>query len=364
MTEDTSRPSQSRPERVETDSSLRAERDKTDEELRRRSAARDDDADQVVELARERADELVDNQRLEADLASTRSVDSVAAADRLTLARSIADDAVTEERAAADEKLAVERVDHERAMRLLLSLEREETDERLLAERLGSDRAVASRDEFLGMVSHDVREILGAIAMSAEVLVRTLPAKGPDPVAHGEAARIRRLTGRVSRLVGDLLDVVSLEAGKLGIVELSQDVSPLLAEAIESLRPTATALGIELRAEVASGVGAASFDHDRILQVLTNLVGNALKFTERGGEVVLLAAPIPVGIQLTVRDSGCGIHPDKLESIFERFSQSLEGDRRGLGLDLYIARSIVEAHGGKIWAESEPDRGSAFHFTL
>jgi len=363
MTEDTTRPSQPRPERVETDSSLRAERDKADDELRKRIAARDHDADQVVVLARERADELVDSQRHEADEMSARSVDSVAA-ERLADARAIADDAVTEERAAADDKLAVERADHERAMNLLLAVEREETDERLLAERMGSDCAVASRDDFLAIVSHDVREILGAIATSAELLLRTLPAEGPDRMVRGEAARIRRLTGRMSRLVADLLDVVSLEAGTLGIVARLQDATPLLAEAIESLRPTAAALGIELRAEVGAGVCAASFDHDRILQVLTNLVGNALKFSERGGEVVLLAAPTPAGIQITVRDTGCGIQPDKIEAVFERFSQALQGDRRGLGLGLYIARCIVEAHGGRIWAESELGKGSSFHFTL
>jgi signal transduction histidine kinase len=364
MTEDTPQPSQPRPERVETDSSLRAERDKADEELRKRSAALDEDADQVIELARERADELVDSQRLEADALSARSIDSYAAAERLAIARASADEAVSEERAAADEKLAVERGDHDLAMRLLLALEREETDERLLAERTGSDRAVASRDEFLGMVSHDVREILGAIAMSAELLLRILPAAGPDRVAHGEAGRIRRLTGRMSRLVGDLLDVVSLEAGTLNIMARLQDAAPLLAEAIESMRPAAAAMGIALRAEIATGVCAASFDHDRILQVLTNLVGNALKFTASGGEVVLLAAPIPSGIQITVRDRGCGIQPDKIESVFERFSQAHQRDRRGLGLGLYISRCIVEAHGGKIWAESELGKGSSFHFTL
>jgi signal transduction histidine kinase len=351
----------SRPERTETDSSLRAERDKTDAELGRRTAAHDQDADQVLELARERADDLIEDARLEADASLPSSQIS---SERLEIARASADDTVAEERAAADEKLAAERIEHERAIRVLLALEREETDERLLAERVGADRAVASRDDFLGMVSHDVRGILGTIALSAERLLKIPTVDGPDPVAHVEARRIRRLTGRMNRLVGDLLDVVSLEAGTLKIVASPQDAARLLGEAIDSLQPTATALDIELTAEVGPGVGVATFDHDRILQVLTNLVGNALKFTPRGGTITLVVAATPGGIQLTVRDSGCGIASDEVEAMFERFSQAAATDRRGLGLGLYISRCIVEAHGGKIWAESELGRGSAFHFTL
>ena len=108
----------------------------------------------------------------------------------------------------------------------------------------------------------------------------------------------------------------------------------------------------------------AFFDHHRILQVLSNLVGNAIKFSEAGGIIELRMASNVDGLEFTVRDSGRGIAADDIEAIFERFSQAGQAGRRGLGLGLYIARCIVEAHAGRIWAVSELGKGSAFHFTI
>ena len=116
--------------------------------------------------------------------------------------------------------------------------------------------------------------------------------------------------------------------------------------------------------DIGLGPAVAGFDHDRILQVLANLVGNALKFTEPGGTIAIALAPFEDRLEFTVRDSGRGIDPKNIDAIFERFSQAAQLDRRGLGLGLYISRCIIEAHGGTIWAESEMGRGSAFHFTL
>src|SRR4051812_2163242 len=209
-----------RPERLDTDTSLRAERNKADEELIRRNSERDNDADQVVQLARERADDLLELTR---DREDGTTSPPVAAEDRLASARARAVATVTEERAIADEMLAAERLDHERALSLLLRMERATTDERLLAERDGSDRAVASRDDFMAMVSHDVRNILGAMALSAELLLGQPAVSSAERRAHVEAHRIRGLTARMNRLVGDLLDVVSLESGTLNIVATRQD---------------------------------------------------------------------------------------------------------------------------------------------
>jgi len=351
------------PERLETDTSLRAERDKTDKELVRRNAVRDGDADQVIQLARDRADELLELARDRADGTSSRLTQPLVE-DRLASARARADATLTDERAAADEKLAAERLDHERALNILLRMERATTDDRLLAERNGSDRAVASRDDFMAMVSHDVRGILGAMALSAELILGNPAVTSAEQRAHLEAQRIRALTARMNRLVGDLLDVVSLESGRLNLHSTRQDVKPLLSETMEMFQHLAAARNVHMTAEVADGLSLATFDHDRILQVLTNLVGNALKFTPRGGTITLVAAPCSDRIQITVRDSGCGIAPNQIESMFERFSQATQGDRRGLGLGLFIARNIVQAHGGALWAESEPGKGSSFHFTL
>jgi signal transduction histidine kinase len=164
-------------------------------------------------------------------------------------------------------------------------------------------------------------------------------------------------------LIGDLLDVVSMETGKLGVLRTDQDATLVVTETIDSFQLTAASQKVHLTSTIPPGQHLASFDHDRIFQVLTNLVGNAMKFTPAGGTIAVQLTPVADALQFTVRDTGCGIEADQIEAMFERFSQAAQ-DRRGLGLGLYIARSIVEGHGGAIWAESHIGTGSEFHFTL
>jgi signal transduction histidine kinase len=119
-----------------------------------------------------------------------------------------------------------------------------------------------------------------------------------------------------------------------------------------------------LRGRVSSGSLLAEFDRERILQVLANLVGNAIKFTQEGGAVSILAEPIGPEVRFTIADNGPGVPAEKVDAIFERYGQSASYDRRGLGLGLYISKCIVEAHGGRIWLEALPGEGSKFFFTL
>ncbi len=346
-----------RPERLETDDSLRAEREKTDLHLGQLASARDHDADHVVSLARERADDLLEAAR---DKADAKLLPSLA----VESARATEDDKVVAERAAADDKLADERDQQDRALERLLALEREDTDERLRAERVRADRAVASRDEFLAIVSHDVRGILGGIAMSTDFLDQAAPDGSAGERTHREVQRIRRLTLQMNRLVGDLLDVVSMESGTLAVVPTEQDAKVVLAEALENFQLAAAARKVTLTSQIGSGDTIVSFDHDRILQVLTNLIGNAIKFTQVGGTISVLLVPGVDALELVVQDSGRGIPADQIEIMFERFSQAGQVERRGLGLGLYIARCVVSAHGGRIWADSQVGSGSVFHFTI
>ena len=352
------------PERIETDTSLREERDRTDEQLAQRASVEEHSADQVLELARERADDLLEESREKADAARSLTHRPAQVSDALSTAREFEDEAVTDERAAADDQLADERAEQRLARAHLLKLEREETDERLFTERAQADRAVASRDDFLAMVSHDARGILAGIAMSTDLLMM-IPTEGPHGQRlHTEAQRIRRFTGRMNRLIGDLLDVVSMELGKLNVEASQEDAKRLLSETMESFQLSAAARKIVITCDAPEDRVPAAFDHDRLLQVLANLVGNAMKFSAEGGTIALRVAPSSEGLEFTVRDSGRGIAADDIEAIFDRFSQAGHADRRGLGLGLYIARCIVEAHGGRIWAESELGKGSAFHFTI
>jgi signal transduction histidine kinase len=351
-------------ERTHTDISLRAERDKADQHLEGRDATVERDADRVVEEARKKADCLVVEARQVADALPTAALRPAEDAGDLTAARLVEDDAVIQARAAADAKLETQRAEQQEAVAALLALEREETDFGLLRERERSDDAVASRDDFLAIVSHDVRGLLSGLTMSADLLLK-LPAEGASgPRIHAAAERIRRLSGRMNRLVGDLLDVVGMESGKLSVTPVAQDARPLLAETIDGFQLAAAAQKIAISAEAPDHPVPAIFDHERILQVLTNIVGNAMKFTPAGGRVDLQLAVTPENIRFSVRDTGCGIPASKLATIFERFAQVAPTDRRGLGLGLYISRCIVEAHGGSIWAESDEGQGCVVHFTL
>jgi signal transduction histidine kinase len=168
----------------------------------------------------------------------------------------------------------------------------------------------------------------------------------------------------MNRLIGDLVDVASIVAGKLAVARETRDLAILIAEAVDTFRATASAKGVFLETRIDAAPLLATFDHQRILQVLANLISNSLKFTPRGGNITIGGEREAGSVRLSVRDTGCGIPDHALERIFERFSQVGNSDRRGLGLGLYISRCIVEAHGGRIWAESQPGAGSKIGFTL
>ena len=165
-------------------------------------------------------------------------------------------------------------------------------------------------------------------------------------------------------LVGDLLDVVSLDAGRLAVTPRRADASALVRQAIDSFQPSFAARDIAFAAEGAAGSAFAMIDHDRVLQVLTNLLSNALKFTAPGGAVTLALDHEGAAVRVSVIDTGPGIPAGKEAEIFERFRQAGPRDRRGLGLGLYISKCIIEAHGGRIWAENTGPRGAAVRFTL
>ena len=130
------------------------------------------------------------------------------------------------------------------------------------------------------------------------------------------------------------------------------------------LAPLASEKNIRFDTTVANGLPKITMDAGRVLQVLSNLVGNAIKFTPAGGRIVLRADAAPGGVRFSVADSGPGIPEEKIGKIFGRFWQADPADRRGIGLGLTIAKGIVEAHGGRIWVESPPGEGTTFHFTL
>ena len=350
------------PEREQTDESLRVERMKADDVLADKLSAIEEAADAVIEKARARADEVLAAGRAKVDRQSARA-GAMSPPDALRNERSLEDRVLQKERADADEVLRLERVDGA----ALLTTERGETDKDLSHERSRSDDAVSIRDEFLGIVSHDLRNLLGAVMGFAGLIVKAesgeMEHHAEQVVAH--ARRIQRSGARMNRLIGDLVDVASIEAGTLAVTRQLGDPRLVVTEAVDTFQAQASASGVTLTAEIAPAPAAvAELDHARILQVLANLVGNAIKFTPSGGSVVVRFEHNAQELRFTVRDTGQGISAEDLRSVFERFRQGEKRDGRGVGLGLYISKCIVQGHGGHIFAESRPGEGSTFSFTL
>jgi len=347
-----------RPKREQTDDSLRTEREKTVHELDKKRAALEEQSDAVVARAHDRADEVLRTARAEADLKGDGSTAAVRGERRQ------ADRVLAEERSVEAAQLNREREERQRALAQLLRLERDETDKDLLLEREGADAALVTRDDFLGMVSHDLRNLLGGVAVTTAMLVKEASGDEQGRKVVKRAESIQRFTARMNRLISDLLDVVSIDAGHLAVDAAPNEVTRLLSDSADAFQLAASTQHIALSVLEAPGLPRARFDYERILQVLANLVGNALKFTDPGGRIELRAEREGNFIRLSVSDTGAGIPADQLEAVFERFRQVNRGDRRGHGLGLHISKSLIEAHGGRIWVESRLGEGSTFHFTL
>jgi signal transduction histidine kinase len=352
------------PERDETDESLRIERQKTDQALLEKQEAIERDADEVVDHAREIADAVLSEARDKADQKLEEEEPPPGKRETVSEERALEDAALEEERAAADESLRLEREEHARALHRLLPLEREKTDRHLLTERARSDFAISNRDDFLGIVSHDLRNLLQGIVMSAELLSARAADDEAGQQTRAGVKRIERYSARMVRLIGDLVDVTSIDAGKLAVAPRRQDLCELVAEAVATFEPVASAKGISLASESAEPSILVDFDHDRMMQVFANLLTNAIKFTPEGGKVWIRVERAEGKVLCCVGDTGPGIPGNMLELVFERFWQVGNDDRRGLGLGLYISRYIVAAHGGTIWAESRMGEGSRLYFTL
>jgi signal transduction histidine kinase len=345
-----------RAERKKTDHSLLVERAKTDRTIAETQAGIEADADEVVDIARHRADAVVTIAREQADAQSPAST-----RDAMVEERAVQDETLRSERAIEDQRVQREREESARVLARLFPLERDRTDRHLLTERAFADDALETRDNFLGMVSHDLRNLLGGIVMSAGLLSDSAADTKETVVL---ATRIERYAARMNRLIGDLVDVSSMEAGQLAIVRAPADVAKLIVEAADTFAASASAKNISLSAAASEPELVLELDRERIFQVLANLVTNAIKFTTAGGSVRIAAERKGGEILVSVADDGSGIPAEKIDAIFERFWQVGANDRRGVGLGLYIARSLVEAHGGRIWAESELGVGTTLWFTL
>jgi signal transduction histidine kinase len=374
--------------RANTDASLGAER-----------AGVDAATDRLAEKAQRALDDLIERDRIWADqgllkfrenadgvLARERSAspprdhsvvaERQAADDDKKAERKVTDALLDRERQKADSVTETERLRHD-ADRTSMDQQRQDTNDQLSTERGDADQATSARVEtrgalahsksarirgsdVLGMVAHDLRSPLCVIAMNSE----SIAALTDDRATRDAAEDVMRAAARMERILADLIDVARIEAGTLRIVKAPLDVGILVNEVFQTYRPLFSKRGLTFLVTLPNPSVMAVFDHDRIIQVLSNLLGNAMKFTPAGGTVRLHVETRSDQVEFVLHNTGPGIAPTALPHIFERFWQIDSDGRRGLGLGLHICEQIVAGHGGRIWAESETGQGATFRFTL
>ena len=230
-------------------------------------------------------------------------------------------------------------------------------------QKAGLERTNQLKSKYLSIVSHDLRTPITSLVAYGEII------RDEDTLDRAERRQfadvIIRESKRLSRLVTDLLDLDKIEAGKMEWRFEAGDIAETLHKNLALFQRLAEAEGVRFETVMADGCPPVVFDEDRISQVVTNILSNALKYTPTGGVITLRLAPAGEGVEIDIADTGPGIPEGSLASVFDRFAQARPEDGKvGTGLGLAIAKEIIERHGGRIWASNRPDSGAVFSFTL
>jgi signal transduction histidine kinase len=381
-------------ERKKTDRSLKSERSATDRSMTRGAEVGQRTTDAARRQIRKEAERGLSTQRRAADAERSRQSakpgsrelqrERRSAAASLARERRRADKLLARERRLFESVLTQERHRSRETEATLFDRERRRTDRDLAGERGRTDTAffaaerrleharttgekaaaaVLLRDEFMAIISHDLRTPLNVIAINADRLAKMVPGGEGAEQIRKMCLQIGDAAGRIGRMVEDLLDAERMALARLRLPARMGDLRELAREAIELVSPLVAAQGISLVASLPEVPLVSLFDRDRMLQVFSNLLGNAIKYTPKGGMVQLAMESNDGRIRVSVSDTGTGIPAEQHERVFRRFTQ-VSGGRGGVGLGLYIARRIVEAHGGTIGLVSRPGEGSTFFFTL
>jgi PAS domain S-box-containing protein len=226
------------------------------------------------------------------------------------------------------------------------------------------DKAMLDREEVLGLIAHDLKNPLGAILLNTQMLARHASVKTGDPYISANLVKIERSAKRMNSLIEEILIFKKLGSPDFTVNKSLNFSSRLVESAFEVMEPIAERKGIELTKNFPSEDQSVLCDKDRVFQILSNLIGNAIKFTETTGSVAVNVSNEGRVAIFSVTDSGNGISEADLPRVFDRFWQTKKTAAQGTGLGLAISKGIVEAHGGRIWAESVVGKGSKFSFTL
>jgi len=222
--------------------------------------------------------------------------------------------------------------------------------------------AVQARDDVMAVVSHDLRNFLQAIKSGVSLLSRG--ASLDDSVKEKVHARMHTTVDLMTRMIADLMDMANIRAGRISVTMALERLNALIDEAIQAHEPLTQEKQLRLVATLTAADDEVTCDRARILQVLANLLGNAIKFCEPGATIEVTTSAVAGELIVSVRDSGPGIAAADLPFVFDAYWSKSQGRRIGTGLGLYITRRIVEAHGGKIAIESQPGRGTTVMFSL
>ncbi|KKU12481.1 MAG: Signal transduction histidine kinase [Parcubacteria group bacterium GW2011_GWC2_45_7] len=221
--------------------------------------------------------------------------------------------------------------------------------------------------EFTSTVSHELRTPLASIKTAIDLVIKKMVGE-INPEQEEILGRARNNVDRLKRLIDDILDLTKMESGKLQMNFMTDDIHRVIQEVAEAQKDVAHSRGLYLKTELDNQISKIPFDSDRIIQVLNNLLGNAIKFTKQGGITVKTQnKPAENHIVVSVHDTGKGITEADLSKLFHKFQQIESPEKNeegGTGLGLAICKEIVTMHGGKIWVESKPGEGSAFNFIL
>jgi signal transduction histidine kinase len=247
------------------------------------------------------------------------------------------------------------RVAEELAQRAALSIQ----NARLFAE---AQRAIKTREEVLAIVSHDLKNPLSTIQLLVDLFggFETIDL----PQVREFAGKVQRSADQMGTLINDLLDFARIQSGSFSVVVTPDKLYDVLMPVIDGIRTQADARQQKLEVDLPSTLPDVSIDANRIAQVVSNLLRNAIKFTPEKGVIRISARQQDHQVVVSVTDTGPGIPQENLTRIFDRFWQAPDARHKGSGLGLSIARGIVEAHHGTIWAESQPGKGSSFFFKL
>ncbi|AUN99708.1 PAS domain S-box protein [Bacteriovorax stolpii] len=225
--------------------------------------------------------------------------------------------------------------------------------------------AIGIREDVLAMVSHDLQNPLSVIMMSLKAIQKIdLHDEKSKEKMNKATIRIKRSSELMQGLIARILDFAKIQAGTFSIDFKDHDPKMILEEFIESARLLAEEKCIKIINDIDDDLPHVLCDKDRFLQVLSNLIGNAIKFTQKGGKIIVHARRLDHQILFSIEDTGSGMSEDQLPHIFDRFWQVEHSSKHGVGLGLAIAKGIVEAHNGKIWVDSEKGVGTNFHFLL